>query len=292
VAVYERGWKRWEGERTTPFQRFRVIPVSALRDVFTSRIFSAFFLLCFLPSLAAATLIYLHYNVSALEVLNLRVNELVAINGAFFLFFQGFTDFLAFLIAFTIGPALISADLANNALPLYLSRPITRTGYVAGKFAALLVPLSLVTWIPGLLLVLLQTSLEGFGWLSDNLRIPAAIFAGSMIWIVVLSLLMLAASAWVKRKSFARILVVGYFFTIGAFGTAINVSLGTNLGSLLSLTDTMTVLNLKMFGVEGVQVNAMAENLPWTYALAGLAVMGTLCLLALLKKVRAYEVVK
>lgn len=293
MAVYERAWKPWEGPITSPARRLRVIPVSALRDVFASRFFMTFFLACFAPHVLAGLLIYLRHNVSALDVMNLQVSEIVAINAKFFFFFHGFADFLAFLIAFTVGPALVSADLANNALPLYLSRPITRRGYIAGKFAALIVPLSAVTWVPGLLLVALQTSLEGSGWLAANLRIPLAILAGSLLWICTLSLLMLAVSAWVKRKSFARIIVLGYFFTIGAFGTAINFTLGTNLGSLLSLTDTMTVLNLRMFGIEGVSVNTVAgDNLPWPLALAGLGLVAGLCLLALLRKVRPYEVVR
>ena len=49
----------------------------------------------------------------------------------------------AFLLTAYAGPGLISPDLSNNALPLYLCRPISRTEYVLSKMAVLFIPLSL-----------------------------------------------------------------------------------------------------------------------------------------------------
>jgi len=292
VAIYERDWKPYSGPLSPPRDRALVLPRYALRDAFGSRFFFLFFLLCYLPPLCAAILIYLRHNLTALTALSINPNELVSINNKFFWFLMGFQNFLAFLVAMTVGPALVSADLANNALPLYLSRPLTRAGYLLGKFLPLALLLSAITWMPGLLLVLLQTSVEGLSWLRDNLRIPVAILLSSGIWIVVLSLMMLAVSAWVKRKSFARIAVIAYFFTIGAFGGAINLTLGTNLGSMLNLSDAMTVTALDLFGVTGVQVGAVRENLPLPLALLSLAAIAGLCVLALTRKIRAYEVVR
>ena len=50
----------------------------------------------------------------------------------------------------------MSPDLRNNGLPLYLSRPFSRTEYVLGKMSVLLILLSAITWVPGLLLFLFQ----------------------------------------------------------------------------------------------------------------------------------------
>ena len=292
MAIYERDWKPYAGELTPPRERLLVLPRYALRDAFASRIFLLFFIVCFLPPLIGAIIIYLRHNLTALDALQIKVTDIVSINARFFWFLMGFQNFLAFLVAMVVGPALVSADLANNALPLYLSRPLTRMGYLVGKFLPLAILLSAVTWIPGLLLVALQTSVEGLGWLGSNLRIPMAIVVSSGLWIVVLSLLMLAVSAWVKRRSFARIAVIAYFFTIGAFGGAINLTLSTNLGSMLNLSDAMTVTALELFGVTGVQVGAVRENLPLPLALVSLAMVAGVCLLALTRKIRAYEVVK
>src|SRR6478752_805599 len=78
-----------------------------------------------------------------------------------------------------------SSALANNALALYLARPFSRTEYVIGKMSVLLILLSLMTWVPGLLLFLLQGYLEGWPWMYDNVRFAAGIFFGAWIWILI-----------------------------------------------------------------------------------------------------------
>src|SRR6185295_18341523 len=126
----------------------------------------------------ASILIYLHYNLEALGVMKLQASQLLAIDAAFFESLMGYqVFFLGFLVALLAGPGLVSADLANNALPLYLSRPFSRTQYVLGKGAVLVLLLSAITWVPGLLLFLFQGSLAGSAWLGANLRIGLAIVA-------------------------------------------------------------------------------------------------------------------
>ena len=65
---------------------------------------------------------------------------------------RGFAVFLAALA----GPGLIAPDLANNALPLYFSRPLTRWSYALARLTVLVGMLSVVTWVPGLMLFGLQ----------------------------------------------------------------------------------------------------------------------------------------
>ena len=65
-------------------------------------------------------------------------------------------------MALLVGPPLVSRDLRNNALPLYLCRPFSRTEYVMGKMSVMLILLSAITWVPQLLLFLFQSYLRGF----------------------------------------------------------------------------------------------------------------------------------
>ena len=52
-----------------------------------------------------------------------------------------------------LAPVLVSPDLVNGALPLYLSRPFSRApSTCSARPAVLLILLSLITWVPGLLL--------------------------------------------------------------------------------------------------------------------------------------------
>ena len=74
---------------------------------------------------------------------------------------QMFRDFLnqqeplVFFITVYVGSGLIADDIRANALQLYLSRPITRTQYIAGKAAILMAALAAVTSLPAMLLLLL-----------------------------------------------------------------------------------------------------------------------------------------
>jgi len=43
--------------------------------------------------------------------------------------------------------------------------------------------MSLMTWVPGLLLFSLQGYLEGWGWMGDNARLASGLFFGAWIWI-------------------------------------------------------------------------------------------------------------
>src|SRR5437588_4557335 len=82
--------------------------------------------------------------------------------------------------------------------------------------------LSMMTWVPGLLLFGLQGYLEGWAWMADHSRIVTGVFFGAWIWILVIALLALALSAWVKWKPAAGALLFGVFFVASGFGGAIN----------------------------------------------------------------------
>jgi hypothetical protein len=130
MAVYERNYGRYTGELTPTWSRFLVLPRYAFQEVFQSKLFVAFFVLCFALPFAGLVMIYLHHNLSALNLFGLPLEELkkaLPINANFFLQGQQIQGFLAFLLAFLVGPALVAPDLRNNGMPLYLSRPFTRT---------------------------------------------------------------------------------------------------------------------------------------------------------------------
>jgi len=51
VAVYERVWRPYAGPVTPVGRRFLVVTRYALAEAFSSRLFTAFYAACFLPSL-------------------------------------------------------------------------------------------------------------------------------------------------------------------------------------------------------------------------------------------------
>lgn len=290
MAVYERNYGRYQGALTPSWSRFLVLPRYAYQEVFKSKAFIAFFSLCFVAPFAGLLIIYLHHNLSALQLMGMsfaQLREALPIDGWFFERGMSIQSTLAFVLVLLVGPTLVAPDLRNNGLPLYLSRPFSRTEYVLGKLAVLLILMSLITWVPGLLLVLFQGYLEGGGWLGENARIAGAIFAGSWAWIVTLSLLALAVSAWVKWKPVARVSLLLLFFALSGFGKAINEALDTWWGSLLSLGEVITRIWQSLFGVD-IADPEIPLAMAWT-------VIGLWCLVSLWllsRRIRAYEVVR
>jgi ABC-2 type transport system permease protein len=289
MAVYERNYGKYRGELTPSWSRFLILPRYAAKDVFNSRLFTAFFVLCFLLPFVGILAIYLKHNLAALQLSFLQeLANRLPIDATFFNQGIQFQSWLCFLMALFVGPALIAPDLRNNGLPLYLSRPFSRTEYVLGKMIVLVVLMSCVTWIPGLLLFAFQGYLEGAGWLGGHLRIAGAIFAGSWAWILAVSLVTLAISAWVKWKPVARIALLIVFFALTGFGQALNMTLNGWWGWLLSLPSAMGGVWAGLFGQDHQVPNPQPVWAAWLTLAAG-------CLLALWllsRRIRAYEVVR
>jgi ABC-type transport system involved in multi-copper enzyme maturation permease subunit len=304
MAVYEHTYKQYLGKLTPEWSRFLVIPRHAFRDVFKSKLFTAFFIVCFMPLLIEAILIYLHHNINALAILKVNVRELVPIDAFFFQTFVNLQGTFAFFVTLLVGPPLVARDLRNNALPLYLCRPFSRAEYVLGKMSVLLILLSAITWVPQLLLFLFQSYLEGAAWFVNNLSIASAIFIGSVVWILLLALLSQAVSALVKWRVIASGALLGIFFIPSVFGEVVNNIFLTRWGNIISLGALIKNVTAGLFGTFvrasghvtewdgrlGREI-IMTEPPLWASWLA-LFVVCAICLALLSKKVKAYEVVR
>jgi hypothetical protein len=135
--------------------------------------------------------------------------------------------------------------------------------------------LSAVTWIPGLVLFTVQVGLAGSGWAATHLWILGAILLGSLYGILLLSLLALALSAWFKRKLAAGGAMFLIFFLGGGFAQAFNASLHTH----------GTVEN-------GLFRQRVAPGITAGAAWIELLVICALCLIVIVRKIRAREVVR
>jgi len=305
MAVYEQSYKRYIGPLTPEWSRFLIIPRHAYRGVFKSKIFTAFFVVCFVPLLVEAILIYLHHNMNALGIMKVDMRELIPIDASFFQTFVNIQGGFAFFVALLVGPPLVSRDLRNNALPLYLCRPFSRTEYVLGKMSVLLILLSMITWIPQLLLFLFQAYLEGFTWFTQNLWIASAIVIGSVVWILLLALISQAISALVKWRVIASAAILGVFFIPSVFAEFLNFVFMTHWGHLISLAALMKNISAGLFGTfvrasgtirfEDFDGNArefIVMEPPLWKCWGMLFLVCAICLALLSRKVKAYEVVR
>lgn len=306
MAVYEQTYKRYAGPLTPEWSRFLIIPRHAYRAVFNSKLFTAFFVVCFLPLLVEAILIYLHHNVTALALMQVNVRELIPIDAFFFQTFINIQGGFAFFVALLVGPPLVSRDLRNNALPLYLCRPFSRTEYVLGKMSVILILLSVVTWVPQLLLFLFQSYLEGFTWFRANIWMINAIVLGGVVWVLLLALLSQTVSALVKWRVIASGALLGIFFIPTVFGAFINEVFRTRWGNIISLGALIKNVTAGLFGtferVSGVihvrdMNDIVVQEVPllepplWASWMV-LFLVCAVCLALLSWKVKAYEVVR
>lgn len=285
MAVYKRTYKGYSGGLTPTWSRFLILPRYSYTRLFKSKFLLLFNLACYIFPLGCVGYIYLSHNLGFLKAFGANANML-KVDGDFFATYCGFQGAMCYLMTAFVGPGLVSPDLTNNALPLYLCRPFSRTEYVAGRISVLVYVLSMITWVPGLILFGVQSSLAGFQWAKDNWWIAGALIVGSLIWIAALSLIAMAMSAWVKWKVAAGALIIGIFFVGAGMGAVINQVLRTKYGSLINLTQVIATIWAKLFRIQagtGIEL--------WDAWMAILATCA-ICLYLLTRKVRAFEVVK
>jgi ABC-2 type transport system permease protein len=293
MAVYKRRYNPYTGSIAAEWSRFLVLTRYAIADLFKSRFFVVFLILCFVPALFFAGYIFIANNKTLQVLLQMRSAGLLSVESQFFVTFLATQTQLAFLLNCWVGPVLIAGDLTNGALPLFLSRPFSRAEYVLGKFSVLAVLLSAVTWLPCLLLFSLQAGLAKGGWIWSHLWMIVPIVSCSAIWILMLSLIALAMSAWVKWRNIATAGIFAAFLVPAGFGGIFNATLKTDWGHLVNFTYLFRVVLLRGFRME----SALA-GYERGHAFPGLAAWGMMilvCVLALVMlnaRLRPREVVR
>lgn len=297
MPVYDRRYRGFPGERRPSRWLFLTITRLGLAEVFASKLILILFVASCLPLLVFSTIVYVANNLdvlAAFQVTSGDASQLIeSLEGPFFFWFLVAQSMFAFLLASFTGPQLVGPDLVHGAMPLYLSRPISRADYVLGKLCVLLVLLSAITWVPAMLLTGIQASVARDGWLADRWRIPFALLVGSWIWILLLSLLALAISAWIRWRPLATGALFGLVVVGSAFGTAINETLDTRWGTLLMFAEQIKTIWLELFDVASILgvaggPRALSVGVCWL----ALASFAALSLALLHRKIRAHEVVR
>lgn len=293
MPVYDRRYRGYSGERRSPRGLFWTIARYGFAEIFATRLLLVLFVAACLPVVVYATMIYVANNLELLSLFKVEDNELQeSLSGTLFFWFVVGQGNLAFLFASFAGPSLVGPDLAHGAMPLYLSRPMSRGDYILGKLAILGTLLSAITWVPGLLLVALQSALAGGGWLGAHLRVPFGIFVGSLAWIALLSLASLAISAWIRWRPLATGALFGLFVVGSAFGTVINQMLDTRWGELLMFVEQMKTIWVDLFASGRILGEVSDErDLPVAVCWLAIATFTALAAALLHRKIRAHEVV-
>ncbi len=247
MAVTKRSYRAYNGELAPARWRFLVVTRYTFGQLMESKVFIGMLTMCLVPSFVGLLIIYLANTEMMRILLNIQINRSIEINARYFYGWLQFQGWIAVLVTAYVGPNLVSSDLMNNALPLYLSRPLSRAEYVLGKSMVLGTLLSGITWIPGLLMFLMQASMAQ-GWVGSNWRIAGAIVLGSWIWIAFLALVSLALSAWVRWRIVATGLTLAMFIIPAGMGETLNVAMKTQWGLLFNLIYVIQLIWSELFG--------------------------------------------
>jgi ABC-type transport system involved in multi-copper enzyme maturation permease subunit len=293
MAVYKRRYNPYTGALSPEWSRFFVLTRYAFADLFKARFFVVLLVLSLVPILFFAAYIFIANNRTAQLLMQLRSAGLFSVENEFFIMIMFAQTQAAFLLNCWVGPVLIAGDLTNGALPLFLSRPFSRADYVLGKFAVLGLLLSAVTWVPCLLLFSLQAGLARNGWIWSHLWMVIPIVFCSAIWILMLSLLSLAVSAWVKLRIVATGVIFIAFFIPAGLGEMFNAIMGTYWGRLLNFSDMFRLILVNGFRERtGPLVSSGLNEIPVPAAGGALILVCLLSLVILNARLRAREAVR
>src|SRR5437588_1274739 len=290
MAVYKRTYKAYSGPLTPAWSRLTVLSRYGLANLFNSRPFAAYTVLCFVPFLIGLVLVYVLNSQTAQIVLKIGPDHPV-VNKFWFLGFLSVEAWMGFLLAAWGGPGMIAKDFANHSVQLYLSRPLSRAEYLFGKASVIAILLSAISWVPALVLFSVQASLVGHGWLWENLWMAGAIVLSCLIGIAMVSLLSMAVAVWVKWRIAATALMFGVFFLLPALGLAISVILRTQWGHVLNFPVMIMIIWAHLFRVHPTNPNATGFDLvPLWAAWASALSLCAFCFWLLNRKLRAREV--
>jgi len=290
MAVYKHTYSAYTGHITPAWTRVLVVGRYAFAEAWSSKITIGLFTLSMLPFVISLIGIYVANNPLARAMIGSGHGDIVAIDASFFLKVLESQCWLALVLASWIAPRIITFDLADDALPILLSHPISRFGFLFGKILALLVSLSFVTWIPCLLLFVYQGYVSPQSWAAANLRVAVGLFSGSIIWIAFLSILGLALSSWVKWRVVSTGIIFAAVFIPAGIGAIVSAVLRTRWGFLLNIPFMVSTLWQRLLGAPEFMRTDRA--LPTSAIVIMLALACLACVAMLNVRIRAREVVR
>src|SRR5512146_2019487 len=139
MSVFKRTYRRYTG----PLNRqklMRVLVRYGVADVWSSRITNILFVLCFVPAVLSLAVIYIMNNDVVRMLLSGGHGQSgppIAMDERFFFGMMQAQCWPALVLIAWVGPKVISGDLANDALPIILSHPMSRVEDVLAKLTIL-----------------------------------------------------------------------------------------------------------------------------------------------------------
>lgn len=277
--IHDQGYRRYGGLKARTGTGWMVIARAGIRSQLAKRAFLGLLLMSFLPFFARAIQIYLAVNFP-------QTGDLLAVKPDLFRQFLDQQQIWVFFITVYVGAGLIANDRRANALQIYLSKPLTRAEYIFGKLAILMAFLLLVTWVPALLLLIVQIAFAGnFTFLLKNLYLFPAITVFAFIQVTMVAAAMLALSSLSRSSRYVAILYAAViFFSQAIYGVLTVVTRSTQL-SWISFPANLSQMGDVIFRMPS------KYDTPWPVALLMIVGLVAVSGFILERRVRGIEVV-
>jgi ABC-2 type transport system permease protein len=279
MPIHDQGYRRYGGGRAPRGQAWLVIARSGIRSMIAKRAFLGLLLLAWIPFFVRAVQIYAAANVP-------QAGQILAVSAETFRQFLDQQEIFVFFITVYVGAELIANDRRANALQIYLSKPLTRAEYVFGKFAVLASFLLLVTWVPAIVLLLVQVAFAGnFTFFTANIFLFPAITVFSCIQVVLGATTMLALSSLSNSSRYVGILYAAVvFFSQAIYGVLFAVT-RTTMFSWVSFSANLAQIGDVLFRLRP------KYDTPWPVAFLVIALVIAASGFVLERRVRGVEVV-
>jgi len=239
--IHDQSYRRYEGARQPSGRGWLVIARTGVRAMLSRKIFVGVMVLAWLPFLVRTVQIWA-------VTMYPQASQVLPVDLAMFRNFVEFQGLFAFFVTVYVGAGLIAHDRRANALQLYLSKPLLRSEYVAGKLAVLFVFLLWATLLPALFLIVMQVILSGsLEFLRTSPVVIPAVVLGSLIRVIVAACTMLALSSLSKSARYVAILYTGVIFFTEAIYGVLRLVTGTTRVAWVSVTGNLSVVTDAIF---------------------------------------------
>jgi ABC-2 type transport system permease protein len=144
-----------------------------------------------------------------------------------------------------VGPELVSRDLRNSVLPLYFSRPLTRTDYALTKLAALAAAVFLLLAAPMLIMFLGMAfnSHTGLAGVADQGGQFLLGLLSAALHAVLFAALAVPLAALTGRRVFATGMVIALFLLTEPISGVLGVIGSPTVAGLAGLLNPVSLLN-------------------------------------------------
>ena len=278
MPIHDQSYRRYAGPRNEPGSAWLVIAAAGIRTLLGRKLFLAVMLAAWGQFFVRAVMFYLSANFPTMNVLAPSVET-------FRQFFDMQEIFVLFVTVY-VGSGLIANDRRSNALQIYLSKPLSRAEYVAGKLGILGFFLLMVTLVPALALLLIEVMFTAsLAFLLDNLFLLPAITLYALMEVSLASFTMLALSSLSTSARYTAMLYAGaLFFTATVFA----ILRGATASSMLAWLSLRA--NVEQIGDVIFRLPPRFES-PWALSVLVVALLIGLSALVLDRRVRGVEVV-